>query len=118
MFHRMDKRARRVTGFYVSAKGRRALASPATLALSIFLASAPAPAAESPADADTPPSDNAVAEVIVTGVRHSEEDSINLKYHAASIQESISAEDIGKLPDVTISDSFQRITALQMDISG
>jgi TonB-dependent receptor len=62
--------------------------------------------------------DSAVSEVVVTGVRRSEEDSISLKYNAASIRDSISAEDIGKLPDATISDSLQRITGVQIDRSG
>jgi TonB-dependent receptor len=133
MLHRMDERARRVAGFHVPAKTRRTPASPSTpITLFILLASAPALAADpsgrpdsgplqstsaaSPSDAA--PADNGVAEVVVTGVRRSEEDSINIKYHAASIQDSISAEDIGKLPDATISDSLQRITGVQIDRSG
>ena len=134
MFQRMDERARRAAGTYVSAKGqRRTVASFCMLAtLSILSASAPAlagdpagqtvpnqvPSTSTGSPTDATPGENGVAEVIVTGVRHSEEDSINIKYHAASIQDSISAEDIGKLPDATISDSLQRITGVQIDRSG
>jgi len=65
--------------------------------------------------AQTPaPSGPAVLEeVVVTGVRASEQQSVELKRDAASIQDSIAAEDIGKLPDRTIADSLQRITGVQ-----
>lgn len=53
-------------------------------------------------------------EVIVLGVRGAQESAINTKRDATSIVDSISAEDIGKLPDVTIADSLQRITGIQI----
>lgn len=53
-------------------------------------------------------------EVIVLGVRGAQESSINLKRDASSIVDGIAAEDIGKLPDVTISDSLQRISGIQI----
>lgn len=53
--------------------------------------------------------------VTVTGVRGSEMRSVELKRDASSIQDSISAENIGQLPDVTIADSLQRITGVQID---
>ncbi len=40
--------------------------------------------------------------------------AVNTKRNALSIVDAISAEDIGKLPDVTISDSLQRITGVQI----
>lgn len=60
---------------------------------------------------------DAVETIIVTGVRAAEQKAIDLKRTAASISDSIAAEDIGKLPDVTISDSLQRITGVQIDRS-
>jgi TonB-dependent receptor len=57
-------------------------------------------------------------EVIVTGVRASEQRSVELKRNADVIQDSISAEDIGKLPDTTIADSLQRITGVQINREG
>ncbi len=57
-------------------------------------------------------------EVVVTGVRASEQQSVELKRDAASIQDSIAAEDIGKLPDRTIADSLQRITGVQINREG
>ncbi|ALL14150.1 TonB-dependent receptor [Caulobacter henricii] len=55
-----------------------------------------------------------VEEVIVTGVRGSQIKSVDVKRQQASIVDAISAEDIGKLPDVTIADSLQRISGIQV----
>jgi len=56
-----------------------------------------------------------LTEITVTGVRQSQIRAIELKRLAPSIQDSISAENIGQLPDVTITDSLQRITGVQID---
>jgi TonB-dependent receptor len=56
-----------------------------------------------------------LTEITVTGVRESQIRAIELKRNAASIQDSISAESIGQLPDVTITDSLQRITGVQIN---
>ena len=54
-------------------------------------------------------------EVTVTGVRQSQIRAIEVKRLAPSIQDSISAESIGQLPDVTITDALQRITGVQIN---
>ncbi|OHU87659.1 MULTISPECIES: TonB-dependent receptor [Pseudoalteromonas] len=51
----------------------------------------------------------------VKGIRASTVKSINVKRFAASQVDGIASEDIGKLPDVTISDSLQRITGVQVE---
>ncbi|MDI1363666.1 MAG: TonB-dependent receptor [bacterium] len=56
----------------------------------------------------------AVEEIVVTGVRGSQMKSVDIKRKQASIVDAISAEDIGKLPDVTIADSLQRIPGIQI----
>lgn len=56
-------------------------------------------------------------EVIVTGVRAAQEAAIVVKREASQIVDSISAEDIGRLPDVTISDSLQRVPGVQIRCS-
>jgi outer membrane receptor for Fe3+-dicitrate len=53
--------------------------------------------------------------VIVYGDRQSQIRAIELKRQAPSIQDSISAENIGQLPDVTITDALQRITGVQIN---
>ncbi|MCU4674094.1 TonB-dependent receptor [Catenovulum sp. 2E275] len=55
-----------------------------------------------------------VETINVKGVRGSVIKSIFDKRNATSIVDAISSEDIGKLPDVTISDSLQRITGVQI----
>jgi len=64
----------------------------------------------------TPASDAATGtgDIVVTGIRGAQQRAVNLKRDAASVTDSISAEDIGKLPDVTISDSLQRIPGVQI----
>ncbi|MEI8029937.1 MAG: TonB-dependent receptor [Comamonadaceae bacterium] len=50
--------------------------------------------------------------VVVTGIRASIENSIAVKRNSDSIVEAITAEDIGKLPDVSIADSIARLPGL------
>lgn len=51
-------------------------------------------------------------EVVVTGLRAGLQNSINTKKNETSIVEAISAEDIGKLPDVSIAESIARLPGL------
>ncbi|MEN0037200.1 MAG: TonB-dependent receptor [Cellvibrio sp.] len=55
-----------------------------------------------------------IEEVVVQGVRAAQESAINTKRNAVSVVDGISSEDIGKLPDVTIADSLQRIPGIQV----
>lgn len=50
--------------------------------------------------------------ITVTGIRASIENSIEAKRESTSIVEAISAEDIGKLPDVSIAESLARLPGL------
>ncbi len=50
--------------------------------------------------------------VTVTGIRKGIEDAISVKKNSDSIVESVSAEDIGKLPDVSIAESIARLPGL------
>jgi len=58
--------------------------------------------------------DEAVEEVIVKGVRASQAKSVDIKRQNDKVVDSIVAEDIGKLPDTTITDSLQRVTGVQI----
>jgi iron complex outermembrane receptor protein len=51
----------------------------------------------------------ALEEVVVTGIRASVENSIEAKRNASSVQEVITAEDIGKMPDKNVADSLTRV---------
>ncbi|MEN3276877.1 MAG: iron complex outerrane recepter protein [Massilia sp.] len=50
--------------------------------------------------------------VQVTGIRRAIEDAIAVKRDATGIVEAISAEDIGKLPDISIAESLARLPGL------
>ena len=79
----------------------------------------------SPAFAQTAPIQTApidqeetvVDEIIVTGIRASQAQSIDIKRNSTGIVDAISAEDIGKLPDVTVADALQRISGIQIQRS-
>ena len=62
-----------------------------------------APAAKKKADAKN------LDTVVVTGIRGGIERAIDIKKDSTSIVEAISAEDIGKLPDVSIAESIARL---------
>ena len=69
---------------------------------------APADAAETPGQAQA----KTLETVTVTGIRAAIETSIDTKKESTSIVESISAEDIGKLPDISIAESIARLPGL------
>ncbi|AZS22078.1 TonB-dependent receptor [Caulobacter sp. FWC26] len=56
--------------------------------------------------------DTKVEEVVVTGIRRGIEGAISLKKSSTAIVEAVSAEDIGKLPDVSIAESIARLPGL------
>lgn len=71
--------------------------------------------AQAPAPAPAPATDETtIDEVIVKGVRASQAKAIDIKRNNSNIVDSIVAEDIGKLPDTTITDSLQRVTGVQI----
>ncbi|WP_350433159.1 TonB-dependent receptor [Shewanella sp. H8] len=57
----------------------------------------------------TEAADENIEVVKVTGIRRSLQESQSLKMSSSSIVEAISAEDIGKLPDVSIAESLARL---------
>ena len=102
MSHRQVKRVRRAA--------RSVLVTAVSLdLLAIFL-----PAHAQAAQQSGEPAAENLEEITVTGIRAAQQRSIDLKRTASQIIDSISAEDIGKLPDGTISDSLQRIPGVQI----
>jgi len=66
-------------------------------------------------DAEKKAADAATAEmetITVVGIRSAIEKAIDIKLESTSIVEAISAEDIGKLPDVSIAESIARLPGL------
>jgi len=75
----------------------------------VFAQDAQQPAAKDASAAQT---------VVVTGIRKGIEDAISVKKNSDSIVEAISAEDIGKLPDVSVAESLSRLPGLAAQQSG
>ncbi|WDJ83712.1 TonB-dependent receptor [Xanthomonas campestris pv. incanae] len=93
---------------------RTALSIAMAVAISPTLAAAQT-AAPSDAPASTEQNAGAVTEldkVQVTGLRRAIEGAISVKRDSTSIVEAISAEDIGRLPDVSIAESLARLPGL------
>ena len=55
--------------------------------------------------------------IVVTGIRASLQQSLNIKREAQGVVDAISAEDIGKFPDTNLAESLQRITGVSIDRS-
>ena len=72
------------------------------------------------ADQGETSSSDQLQEVVVTGIRAAIESAIKVKENADVIEETISAEDIGKLPDTTIAESLARLPGVttQRDSQG
>ena len=69
----------------------------------------PSPQQQAPQDATT------LDTVVVTGIRRSLDQSMNIKRDTAGVVDAISAEDIGKFPDTNLAESLQRITGVSIE---
>jgi TonB-dependent receptor len=56
-----------------------------------------------------------IEEIITVGIRGSLTRSMDVKRTSAGVVDAISAEDIGKFPDVNLAESLQRITGVSID---
>jgi TonB-dependent receptor len=83
----------------------------ATILLAQASTSAPADQSTAKSTAD----DNALAEVIVVGVKQAIATSQNIKKEASTFVDSITATDIGAFPDKSASDALQRITGITVN---
>lgn len=88
---------------------RTILCSASLAALAAFATPASAQT-EAPTDTTQEQQD----EIVVTGIRGSLGSAQARKQEATAVTDSIVAEDIGKLPDNTVSDALQRVTGIQV----
>ncbi|MDG2527862.1 TonB-dependent receptor [Caulobacter endophyticus] len=63
--------------------------------------------------APAPAADEAVEEVVVTGIRQSLQSAVQVKKNTMEVVDSIRAEDIGKLPDPNVAETLTRIPGVQ-----
>jgi iron complex outermembrane recepter protein len=61
---------------------------------------------------DAPPADG---DIVVTGIRASLANALDLKRETVGVVDAISAEDIGEFPDANIAESLQRIPGVSID---
>ncbi|MDB5456750.1 MAG: hypothetical protein JWP92_2335 [Caulobacter sp.] len=95
---------------------RRWLAGASGLAIALSIAGVAA--AQDAAPAAAAPADDAVSEVVVTGFRSSLAKALNVKRSESAAVDSILAEDIGKFPDLNLSESIQRIPGVALARDG
>jgi iron complex outermembrane receptor protein len=53
-----------------------------------------------------------VGELVVTGIRASQEQSIATKRNADAVVDAITAEDVGKFPDKNVAEALQRVPGI------
>jgi len=94
--------------------GSTALVSFGTSAAVVAQVTAAAPVQPAAATADPAPDDA----IIVTGLRRSIQSAQAIKQNSVQIIDSVVAEDIGKLPDVAVSDTAARIVGVQVERGG
>lgn len=85
---------------------------PVAAACSALLVASGAAYAQSDVAKDEKKAEEQVQTVTVTGIRRGIESAISVKKNSDSIVESVSAEDIGKLPDASIAESIARLPGL------
>jgi iron complex outermembrane receptor protein len=100
MSHRQEKRTRRAV--------RAALVTAVSLDLLAIAVPVSAQQAEPESVADD------LQTIVVRGVRGAQEAAIDIKRNSSEIMDSIVSEDLGKLPDVTITDALQRVPGIQI----
>ena len=59
--------------------------------------------------------DEVIEEIVTVGIRGSLTRSMDVKRTSSGVVDAISAEDIGKFPDVNLAESLQRITGVSID---
>jgi len=70
-----------------------------------------------PATANALPTDASGSDIVITGIRASLRQSMDIKKNAQGVVDAISAEEMGKFPDTNLAESLQRITGVSIDRS-
>src|ERR1700684_80807 len=65
-----------------------------------------------------PSPDNALDEIVVTGIRKSLDVSLEVKRSSTELTEVVTAEDIGKMPDKNVADSLARLPGITTSAAG
>jgi TonB-dependent receptor len=65
--------------------------------------------------AETTVAQEVLEEIVVTGIRASFRNSMNIKRDSVGVVDAITSEDIGKFPDTNLAESLQRISGVSID---
>lgn len=101
----------RLYPMYAASVSLAALAAPPALSQPPSPAADPAPAAD---DAAAAPEEGGEPVIVVNGLRESLRSAEGIKRNARQVVDAIVAQDIGKLPDLAVSDSAARIPGVQV----
>ncbi len=95
---------------------RGRIRAPFSIALAALLASTAVPALAQDAPPADPAADQAEPEavIVVTGQREAERRAIDKKRAADTIQDSVAANDVGKLPDQNVAEAIRRIPGISI----
>ena len=66
------------------------------------------------ADEETENAEDTVEEIVVTGIKKSLLDAIDIKRNKVGISEALSAEDIGKFPDENLAEALGRVAGISI----
>ena len=77
----------------------------------------PAQNADAPTNPAASNGTSTEASIVVTGLRRSLQSARNIKKNSPQVVDAIVAEDIGKLPDITVSDTAARIPGVEVERS-
>lgn len=88
---------------------KRSTALGTAIAIAIYANNNPAVAQQSQSQSGAARGDDAVEEIVVTGIRRSISDSLAAKRNAAAAIDAVSAEDVGKFPDKNLAEALQRV---------
>src|SRR5262245_26689816 len=83
------------------------------IAAAVSLALAKAAAADSP-DAATNPTADEIETVLVTGIRASLRESLEVKRSSQAVVEVLTSEDVGKFPDKNVAEALQRVSGVSI----
>ena len=78
----------------------------------------PAQNADAPQNPASISGSNTDSSIVVTGLRRSLQSARNIKRNSDQIVDAVVAEDIGKLPDITVSDTAARIPGVEVERAG
>ncbi|SBV34879.1 TonB-dependent receptor [uncultured Sphingopyxis sp.] len=90
----------------------------ASVALIALASGAPMAIAQTAPAADPAASEAQDGDIVVTGIRQSLSRAAEIKRESTAVVDSIVAEDIGKLPDLTTASALQRVPGVQVVVGG